>query len=194
MRNLERKKCPELAQRLSSCSHSTQPTPKQAALYQIMKPKMGWAARQQDMRTSLCQPETPDPHLYGSRSSSQTLTVKWKPGLRDVEGRAAIAAPGPHTEPATGTHGLHPSHLPGSRGSCSQYLLFSCDAVTTAHHSKASAAPGRHRQHRLPPHTALRMPVFTGNSPSHIEAEAQVKYCVADPWKARTRWKPPGRH
>lgn len=38
------------------------------------------------------------------------------------------------------------------------------------------------------------MPELTGNSPSHIEAEAQVKYCVADPWKARTRWKPPGRH
>lgn len=83
---------------------------------------------------------------------------------------------------------------PGEQRSCSLYLLFSCDAVTTAHHSKASSAPGRHCQHYLPPHTALRMPVFTGNSPSHIEAEAQVKYCVADPWKARTRWKPPGRH
>lgn len=38
------------------------------------------------------------------------------------------------------------------------------------------------------------MPGISGNSPGHIEAEAQVKYCVADPWKARATGKPSDRH
>lgn len=77
---------------------------------------------------------------------------------------------------------------------CSLQLLLSCHAGSSAHHCRASTAPGGHCQPPRPPPTAPRMPLLTANSPSHIEAEAQVKYCVADPCKARTRWKPPGRH
>ena len=39
-----------------------------------------------------------------------------------------------------------------------------------------------------------RMLIFIGNSPGHIEAEAEVKYCVADPWKARVTWECLDRH
>lgn len=65
-------------------------------------------ARQWDTRASLCQPATQDPHPHGPRPSSQTLTVKVKPGLGEGVGRAVMAAPGPCMEPATRAASIPP--------------------------------------------------------------------------------------
>lgn len=102
VRNLERKKCPELAHRLSPSSHGAQSHNRYPTPHHADRDGLG-TARQWDTRAFLCQPETQDPHPHGLRPSSQTLTVKGKPGLGGCwervwagteVGRAVTAAPG----------------------------------------------------------------------------------------------------
>lgn len=107
------------------------------------------------------------------------------------------------------TEPQHPGQEQGQLQQGEVYASRGGDALLTA----ALAPPGHGDRclslestrccHRaLPPAALLTqpcarqggMPVFLGNSPGHIEAEAQVKYCVADPWKARATGEPSDRH